>query len=94
MSKSSIYPSRFHVTDFGRVGWFGAFEAVSCRLLYELPLFPPVGRKETKMSCSKRVPGLGIVRRYRMVSPQEGHIRIGALSGTNGEHSKAGIEGE
>ena len=46
------------------------------------------------MSCSKRVPGLGIVRRYRMVSPQEGHIRIGALSGTNGEHSKAGIEGE
>ena len=48
----------------------------------------------SKMSCSKRVPGFGIVRRCRMVSLQEGHTRIGALCGTNGEHSKAGIEGE
>jgi hypothetical protein len=28
-----------------------------------------------------------------MVSPHEGHIRIGVLSGTSGEHSPAGIEG-
>jgi hypothetical protein len=28
-----------------------------------------------------------------MVSPQEGHIRVGVLSGTRGGHSLAGIEG-
>jgi hypothetical protein len=28
-----------------------------------------------------------------MVSPQEGHIRTGVLSGTGGELSMAGIEG-
>jgi len=28
-----------------------------------------------------------------MVSPQEGHIRTGVLSGASGEHSTAGIEG-
>ena len=28
-----------------------------------------------------------------MVSPQEGHTKIGVLSGTGGEDSLAGIEG-
>ena len=28
-----------------------------------------------------------------MVSPQQGHIRTGVLSGAGGEHSMAGIEG-
>ena len=28
-----------------------------------------------------------------MVSPQEGHIRTGVLSGTSGGHSMVGIEG-
>jgi hypothetical protein len=28
-----------------------------------------------------------------MVSPQEGHIRTGVLSGPSGEHSMAAIEG-
>jgi hypothetical protein len=28
-----------------------------------------------------------------MVSPQEGHTKIGVLSDTGGEHSMAGIEG-
>ena len=28
-----------------------------------------------------------------MVSPQEGHVRTGVLSGTSGRHSMAGIEG-
>ena len=28
-----------------------------------------------------------------MVSPQEGHTRIGVLSGTRGGHSMGGIEG-
>jgi len=28
-----------------------------------------------------------------MVSPQDGHTRIGVLSGTSGGHSMAGIEG-
>ena len=28
-----------------------------------------------------------------MVSPQEGHTRVGVLSGTSGAHSMAGIEG-
>ena len=48
---------------------------------------------QTKMNCSKRAPSLGIVRRCFMVSPQEGHTKIGVLSDTGGEHSMAGIEG-
>ena len=48
---------------------------------------------QTKMNCSRRAPSLGIVRRCCMVSPQEGHIRSGVLSGTSGGHSMAGIEG-
>jgi hypothetical protein len=40
-----------------------------------------------------RAPSFGIVRKCRMVSPQEGHIRTGVLSGTSGGHSTAGIEG-
>jgi hypothetical protein len=28
-----------------------------------------------------------------MVSPQEGHTRVGVLSGTSGGHSTAGTEG-
>jgi hypothetical protein len=53
----------------------------------------PSQEGQTKMNCSKRVPSFGIVRRCFMVSPQEGHIRTGVLSGTGGELSMAGIEG-
>jgi hypothetical protein len=53
----------------------------------------PSQEGQTKMSCSKRAPSFGIVRRCFMVSPQEGHTRIGVLSGTSGGHSMAGIEG-
>ena len=45
------------------------------------------------MNCSKRAPSFGIVRTCFMVSPQEGHTKVGVLSGTGGEHSLAGIEG-
>jgi hypothetical protein len=34
------------------------------------------------MNCSKRAPSFGIVLRCCMVSPQEGHIRTGVLSGS------------
>ena len=48
---------------------------------------------QTKMNCSKRAPSFGIVRRCCMVSPHEGHVRTGVLSGTCAEHSMAEIEG-
>jgi hypothetical protein len=37
------------------------------------------------MNCSKPAPSFGIVRKCFMVSPQEGQIRTGMLSGTSGE---------
>jgi hypothetical protein len=42
----------------------------------------PLQEGQTKMSCSKRAPSCGIVRRCCMVPPQEGHTRTGVLSGT------------
>jgi len=45
------------------------------------------------MNCSNRAPNFGIVRACFMVSPQDGQIRIGVLSGTRGGHSMAEIDG-
>jgi hypothetical protein len=53
----------------------------------------PLQEGQTKISCSKRAPSFGIVRRCCMASPQEGHTRTGVSSGTSGGHSMAGIEG-
>ncbi len=57
-------------------------------------LYPTSSQEgQTKMNCSKRAPSFGIVWRCCIVSPQEGHINTSVLSGTNGEHSMAGMEG-
>ena len=76
-------------------------DLINRRMLSQAPLMPPSltsfistssQEGQTKMNCSKRAPNFGIVRRCCMVSPHEGHIRTGVLSGTCAEHSRAGIE--
>ena len=46
-----------------------------------------------KMSCSGRIPSFGIVPETLMVSPQEGHTRLGGSPRMRGEEPMMRVEG-